>query len=165
MENRIDMLELRLYRNPPPDDEPERKMPLLVEYYINDSCLLDLIREIESPFAAHETPPMKPGDYGHNTRGYMALQFSTARTPGDFYYDYGVELYCCSGCGDPGCWSVLCRFREDGDCVLMTDFHHNHRDNWQYPISYRFTKENFDAQMQKLEIPSDKCYNDEKSLR
>ena len=84
MENKTDTLELRLYRNPPPDDDPERKMPLVVEYFINGYCLLDLIREIESPFAARETPPMKPGDYGHNTRGCMANQFKSARTPGDF---------------------------------------------------------------------------------
>lgn len=150
MENKIDTLELHLFRNPPPDDEPERKMPRLVEYYINGVCLLDMIRACEAPFAERETPPMKPGDYGHNTKGTMAFNFKTALTPGDFSYDYGIELYCCSGCGDSGCWSVVCKFREDGDFILMTDFHHNHRENWKYPFSFRFTRENYDAELQKL---------------
>ncbi|MBR5371334.1 MAG: hypothetical protein IK130_03880 [Oscillospiraceae bacterium] len=145
-----DILELRLFRKEPPPDEPDLKPPLCVEYYINGVCLLDMIREIETPFAEQETPPMKPGDYGHNSREYMAEQFRTALTPGDYYYDYGVELYCCYGCGESGCWSVCCKFREDGGFVLMTEFRHNHRNNWQYPISFRFTRENFDAEMQKL---------------
>jgi len=147
-----DVLELRLYRNTPPPDEPDLTPPLIVEYYINGVCLLDLIRELEAPFAEKEDPPMKPADYGHNPSCYMAEQFSTALTPDDYYYDYGVELYCCSGCGESGCWSVVCKFREDGDHILMTEFHHNHRQNWQYPVSFRFTRENFDAEMRKLGI-------------
>lgn len=150
MVHNFDTLELRLYRNPPPEDDPGRSMPLCVEYYINGTCLLDIIRELEAPFAAQESPPMKPGDYGHNTRGTMAEQFRTARTPGDYYYEYGVELYCCSGCGDPGCWSVCCCFRDEGDFVLMTGFHHNHRENWKYPIQFRFLRENFMAEMLRL---------------
>ena len=55
-----DNLELRLFRKEPPPDEPDLKPPLCVEYYINGVCLLDMIREVETPFAEQETPPMKP---------------------------------------------------------------------------------------------------------
>ena len=62
---------------------------------------------------------------------------------------YGVELSCCPDCGVGGCWSVMCHFRAENDVVYMERFHHNHRD-WKYDLSYCFTRENFEAEIQKL---------------
>ena len=145
-----DTLELRTCRNKQPEDEPDTEMPPAAEFYINGTALLDIIREIEAPFCEQEDCTNLIAAYGYRSKKNLAYALEQGLEPGSYEYDCGTELYCCSGCFDPGCWSVLCSLRADGDSILMTDFRQNHRPNWKYPIGYRFTKENFFAELDKL---------------
>ena len=119
-----------------------------VDYYINGVSLLDMIREIEKPFFEDEGHPELAGDYGLNSVKIMRRQLERALKD-----DEVIELYCCSECGISGCWSVCCRFVKDGDFIVMKDFEHNHRD-LTYPFEFRFAKESFFAEIEKLSAES-----------
>lgn len=115
-----------------------------VDYYINGVSLFDMIREIEKPYFDEEGNPELTGDYGLNSVKVMRKQFARA-----FKDDEVIDLYCCAECGFSECWSVYCRFEEDGDFIVMKNFEHNFRD-LTYPLEFRFAKENFNEEISKL---------------
>ena len=159
-----DTLELRLFRENitieyDPDDEEDEadekdseEQYLSVAYYINGISLLDMIREIETPFFEKEGCPDLIASYMHHTYRNVKRMFTDALTPGSMKDDEDVELFCCRDCGDSGCWSVCCKLRKEGNYIIMKNFYHNWRD-LSYPFMFRFTKENFYAELKKLEDP------------
>ena len=90
------------------------------------------------------------GDYGHNTAEFMKSSLKEALTPDTYNYNDGMYLYSCASCGICGCWSICCIFRETDDFIEMKDFRQNHRKNWIYNLHYRFTKQNFYDELNKL---------------
>lgn len=160
--HKIDTLELRLFwKNIPgeydpddkedaPDEENAAEQYPSVAYYINGISLLDMVREIETPFFEKEGCPDLIASYMHHTYRNVKRMFTDAFTPSSMEDDADVELFCCKDCGDSGCWSVCCKLREEGNYIIMTDFYHNWRD-LTYPFAFRFTKENFYEELRKQE--------------
>ncbi|MDE6426464.1 MAG: hypothetical protein K2K89_10085 [Ruminococcus sp.] len=155
--NHTDVLELRLMNYDELNDEYMEdeesdwlKNNKFVDIIINGVPLLDTIKQIETEYCQQEDCPELAGDYGHNTAEYMKKQLTEALLPDTYNYDYGVELYCCSSCGIGGCWSVCCIFRETDGLIEMKGFKHNHRKDWVYNLHYRFSKENFYNELNKL---------------
>ena len=154
--HKTDVLELRLIWNKYEQwdddtaDETKYKMVQDVSYYINGIALLDMIRKAEAPYCEAEENPELTADYALNSKQMMLRQFEYALDPNSPFYEESIDLFCCAGCLISDCWSVCCTIREEGDFILMTDFYHNHRD-WNYPFEFRFAKENFYAELKKLE--------------
>ncbi len=111
-----------------------------VEIYLNGQEIVSLLREIELPYATQEGKLHLAGDYGHNAPQHL-YKMLTEETE--------VELLCCGGCGDSGCWSVVVTVREEEDYVYWEHFAHNHRD-WEYPLSYCFDRQEYEQALQQL---------------
>ena len=121
-----------------------------VDIIINGEPLLKTIKQLETEYCEKEGYPELAGDYGYNTAECMKEDLTEALIPDTYNYDYGVYLYCCAGCGVAGCWSVCCIFRETDGLIEMKGFKHNHRKDWVYNLHYRFSKENFYNELNKL---------------
>lgn len=120
-----------------------------VDYYINGVPLLDIIREAELPYCEQEDCLELACNYELNPKEVMRRQFARALEPPRYECADVIELYCCADCGICDCWSVCCKFQEDGDHILMKDFYHNHRD-WVYPFEFRFRRGNYFSEIKKL---------------
>ena len=157
-EQKTDVLELRLiYESIPeeylsdddePDEEETTEQVPHAAYYINGVSLLDMIREIETPFYERRGDPELIANYMHEPYWNVKRMFTDALKPDAVEDDEGIELLCCGACGMPGCWSVRCQIRAEGDYIMMTDFYTG---DLTYPFSFRFTKENVCAELKKLE--------------
>lgn len=112
-----------------------------VEIYINGTEIVPILKGIEILYASKEGKPHLAGDYGHNTPKHLYSQLTKSLD--------GAELLCCGGCGDSGCWSVLVSIEQDDEYVYWNHFEHNHRD-WEYGLSYRFEKQEYEQAMQQL---------------
>lgn len=130
--------------------EDEGRNLRAVEIYINNRELVDILREIEKPFAEEEGHPNLAGGYGHNIPQILYKDFTEALIPETYSQLYGVELLCCKDCGVPGCWSPKAKIRQDEEFVYWEDFCQNHRKNWVYNLSYKFAKAEYEAEMEKL---------------
>ncbi len=158
-EQKTDVLELRLiYESIPEeylsddDDEPDEEETAEhvphAAYYINGVSLLDMIREIETPFFEKEGCPELIADYMHLNYRWVRNILADALRPSAAEDDESIALFCCAACGDIDCWTVRCQLRAEGDYILMKDFHNG---ELTYPFAFRFTKENVYAELKKLE--------------
>lgn len=152
--NNIDILELRLKNHNELNDEYMEdedsewlKNNKFVEIIVNGISLLDTIKQIETEYCQKESCPEIAGSYGHNTAEFMKKSLKEALIPDTYNY---INLYCCGDCGFCGCWSVCCTFREKDGLIEMKNFRHNHRDKWTYNLHFRFSKENFYNELDKL---------------
>ena len=121
----------------------------VVEIYLNGRELVEILKEIETPYALEEGHPSLAGAYGHNYAKELYADLTETMTEGTYCHEKGVELLCCSGCGDKGCWSVLVMVKQDEDYVYREQFRNNHR-KWNYDIAFQFTKKDYEQAMQKL---------------
>ena len=133
------------------DDYDSDEIPhiRLVRIFINGQDLKKIVTDIEKPYMIESGCSPDDADYSHNTVERMKFQFEQLSDETSYSSKYGIELFCCPDCGVGGCWSVMCHFRAENDVVYMERFYHNHRD-WKYDLSYCFTRENFEAEIQKL---------------
>lgn len=113
----------------------------VVEIYLNGVELIEILRVIEVPYASKEGHPNLTGAYGHITPEELCKNLTE--------YETEVELLCCSGCGDSGCWSILIDIEKDADYVYWKAFKHNHRE-WKYDISYQFDREAYEKELRRL---------------
>lgn len=113
----------------------------VVEIYINEIEIIDILKPIETPFAIRDNQPNLAGNYGHQTPEELYSNLTE--------YSENVELLCCGGCGIIGCWSISVNIEKDDKYVYWKEFKHNHRD-WKYNISYKFDKEKYESAMKKL---------------
>lgn len=97
------------------------------------------MKPIEQPYCDEEGHPDIAGSYGHNSPKYLYESLMNAMKKDSYGAKDGVELLCCGGCGDSGCWSALAFIREDEEFVYWEKIEHNHR-NWEYNLSYKFEK-------------------------
>jgi hypothetical protein len=125
----------------------------VVEVYINDREMLDIIASIEKPYKEQEGLD-DVEDYGHVSASSLYGDLSAAMDKVGYSYNHGVYLCCCRDCGEPGCWSVTCKVIEDEDYVYWTDFEHEHRD-WEYDLQYKFEKGQYYEALGKLKRMAD----------
>lgn len=113
----------------------------VVEIYINEVELVEILKPIEMPYAFIEEYPSLAGSYGHITpeKLYRNLTASSEE----------IELLCCGDCGESGCWSILVNVEYDDSYVYWRKFKHNHR-NWEYDISYKFDKTEYQNALKQL---------------
>lgn len=117
-----------------------------VDIYINGEEICSILKKIER---SQDDTGNLAGDYGHREPRWLYSDLKEALVEGTYNYKYGVELLCCSSCGEEGCWSVMAKVKDDGEFIYWKDFHHNHRD-WVYNLSYKFDKQEYEAQMKKM---------------
>jgi hypothetical protein len=127
--------------------------PRVVEIYIDDREMMDIIAVIEKPYKEQEGMD-NVDDYGHVPASSLYGDLSTAMDKGSYSYNHGVYLFCCRDCGEPGCWSVTCKVTEDEDYVYWTDFEQEHRD-WEYNLQYKFEKGQYYEALGKLKRMAD----------
>jgi hypothetical protein len=100
---------------------------------INGRDLVDMVREVEQPFADGE---------GHSERAAQyeglpveAIYFPSRLLLGE-HSDYEnficehedkVQLYRCGGCGEHGCWPLVVRIVVTEESVIWSDFEQPHR--------------------------------------
>lgn len=121
----------------------------VVEIYLNGRELVEILKEMETPYALEEGHPSLAGAYGHNYAKELYADLTEAMTEGTYCHEKGAELLCCSGCGDRGCWSVLVMVKQDEDYVYWEQFRNNHR-KWNYNIAFCFVKKEYEAAMKQL---------------
>ena len=121
----------------------------VVEIYLNGREIVEILSEVEKPYAEEEGHPSLAGAYGHNYAKELYGDLAEAMTEGSYFQEKGVELLCCNDCGDRGCWSVLVMIKQDEGYVYWEHFRNNHR-KWDYDISFRFAKKDYEQAMQQL---------------
>ncbi len=121
----------------------------VVEIIIDGKKLIDIISEIEIPYAAEEGHPDLAGAYGHIPPSDLYADLIDATTD-EFLVNYGVYLFCCDDCGEPGCWSVRLKVKEEESFIYWYGFEHEHRKGWNYNLNYRFKKSAYEQALQKL---------------
>lgn len=137
----------------------------VAEIYINDVEIAEIFRRAEEPYYLEEfgeTADDKDSDewngYGHLPPAHLLDYLIDAPIEGTYAHDFGVYPVCCGYCGEPGCWSVTFKVKADEDFVYWYGFEHEHRD-WEYNLTYKFRKADYDAALQKL-----KRFADEEAL-
>lgn len=113
-----------------------------VEIYINGREIVELLKEIETPFAINEGEMDLAGSYGHLTPTELYSELNEAEES---------ALLCCAGCGLIGCWAVLVSVEMDENYVYWKEFRHNHR-KWKYNISYKFDRIVYEDALQQLVV-------------
>ena len=121
----------------------------VVEIIIDGKKLIDIINEIEKPYLKAEGID---AGYGHNSPKWLYSDLTAALDDKRYFdYDYDdIYLFVCDECGEPGCWTVHCRLKEEDGFVYWYDFHHSHRD-WEYDLTFRFEKSAYEKAMRKLD--------------
>jgi hypothetical protein len=100
-----------------------------VEIYINDRRLIDMVREVELPYAMREGHPDIAG-------GYMGLRPDMVFFPSrhflgghteDFTYTTKTEILACEACGEIICWPLLVQIDVHENTIVWRDFEQPHR--------------------------------------
>lgn len=136
----------------------------VTEIYIDGRKLLDIIREIELPYAIEEGRIRRAagyagededfsdhaGKYGHLSPKELYMDLNTeAAAAGDPNNDRAY-LFCCENCGEIFCWTVSMKVREDERYVYWYDFEHERRPSWEYNLTYKFEKKEYEEALWKL---------------
>lgn len=129
-----------------PSDEKIRA----VEIYINGREIVDILKELEMPFADEEGHPTLAGAYGHRIPKELYNVLSESLIENSYEWEYGAEVLCCNDCGFPGCWSATVKIRQDEKFVYWENFEQNHRKNWKYDLSFKFDKNEYEKEFEKL---------------
>ena len=104
----------------------------VVEIYLNGVEIVSILKEIETPYANEENHANLAGAYGHVSPDELYANLTK--------YEEDIEILCCSGCGESGCWWIIVDIEKDEKFVYWKRFRNNHRD-WKYDISYKFDKD------------------------
>ena len=107
-----------------------------VEIFVNDRNLVEILREVELPFAAREGKPRSAGKYVGLPSEDIFLPSPRLLGEPVKYYDYDssqgkIAVLGC-GCGDMGCWPFRVRITLREDVVVWDGFEQPHRHTWRY---------------------------------
>jgi hypothetical protein len=163
---RFDRFELRVNRQP---DIRRNDGYLPVEFRINGTPFIDLVREIELPFANEEYDArIASGEVAEDLglRGFLAGNYLYPNSkffrhtrnflgepyrhgfitdPGDPRNQKSLLLGCT--CGITDCWFLLASISVTTDTVRWADFCQFHRD-WSYPLGpFVFDRIQYEAQL------------------
>lgn len=136
----------------------------VTEIYIDGKKLLDIIHQIELPYAIEEGRIARAeghaeededysdlaGDYGHISPKSLYEELSIAAFGAGEDCDERAYLFCCGNCGELFCWTVSMKVREDEKYVYWYDFKHEHRNSWEYNLTYKFDKKGYEEALWKL---------------
>jgi hypothetical protein len=127
-----------------------------VVIYINGRNLVELVREVELPFAAHEGHPDMAGQYlGLPPFELLLPSRHLLGEPAPLYESRGKTQVLACECGEAGCWPLFVRIRLGDNTVTWSDFEQPHRSSrsaashWKYDQLGPFT---FDRQQYEAAI-------------
>jgi hypothetical protein len=100
-----------------------------VDVFVNGRNLVDILRDIEMPFAAREGKPHLAGDYAGLPPEEIFLPSSRLLGDPSTYYDYLDGKFAVLGCvcGDVGCWPFRVRIELREDVMIWDGFEQPHR--------------------------------------
>jgi hypothetical protein len=108
---------------------------------INGRDLRDLLREVETPFAAAENVPEIAGLYtGLPLDRYTrppSRHFLGAPLHALYIYGTKTQILQCE-CGEPGCWPLLCRIEASDAHVAWSGFEQPHRGPGRTPAAWAY---------------------------
>lgn len=127
----------------------------VVSIFINDKNLIDIVREIELPYATKEGCPQIAGAYSGLYAFNLWDEMIKIRKPN---VEFPPEVLDCT-CGCQGCWPLSLKIKEKNDVIVWSDFENVYRTNltnpdhnWDYSKlgPFTFDKEQYETEMQKL---------------
>ena len=99
----------------------------LIEYYINGRSFLDMVREVELPFAENESYPDIAGAYaGLSSNGIWRLSNEKG------FWNGKEPLFVCRECFSEMCWGFYAKITITNKAVTWSEFEHIARDEWKY---------------------------------
>jgi hypothetical protein len=104
----------------------------VADVFINGRRLVDLVREVEQPFAEQEGHPDLAG-------GYEGIDADLAFLPsqhllGGAEPKRGVAILECGTCSIDGCWPLTATITLEGETVIWSDFEQPHRSSRKPPV-------------------------------
>lgn len=129
-----------------------------VAIFINDRNLIDILREIELPFAQEEGLPERAGSYAGLRPEMMFLP--SRYLLGEPVYGDKVDIFQCE-CGSLECWPFSVRITMQNNKVIWDEFEQPHRTEnhpgggWSYDRlkPFVFDKRQYIAELSKVSIP------------
>ncbi len=127
----------------------------VVSIFINDKNLIDIVKEIELPFATKEGSLQIAGDYSGLYAFQLWDEMLKVRRPRS---EFPPEVLGCT-CGSPGCWPLSLKITEKDNEIVWSDFDNPYRtdlinpdQNWDYSKlgPFCFDKEQYETEMKKL---------------
>lgn len=140
-----------LFRKQPNDDGVNE-----LRIVINGRDLIELVREVELPFARREGNKSIAGSYagliGDERLLPPSKHFLGEPSQRGYCYDDKVMVLGCD-CGIAGCWPLICRITADETSVVWSDFEQPHRSSgralpaWEYAAlgPFEFEREEYEA--------------------
>lgn len=122
------------------------------QIHIDQTSLIDLLKQFEQPFANHEGSPDLAGSYGWLSKEYAfhSLMGCESRSNGK------IILLGCT-CGIDECWPMLARVKTTETSVVWSDFEQpyrtsNHPNPWDYSGfgPFVFDRSAYEAELEKL---------------
>lgn len=115
--------------------------------FVNERNLIDLVREVEQPFALREGSPGKAGAYmglspwetllpSRHLLGEPERQYNLKRGR--------IAILACGDCGEVDCWPLVAKITMRPDVVIWSEFEQPHRgsgspiEQWRYDGLKRF---------------------------
>ncbi len=134
----------------PTDDIEFKNLGNAVEIIVNGRNLIEVLREIEAPWAKWEG-----SDIGGQ---YCGLRPQHVLPPSRHFwgepsleYEPGkgkVPILGCSLCGHHHCWPMLVRMSVAGNVVSWTHFEQPHRPKWKYrDLFFQFDLSQYEASL------------------
>jgi hypothetical protein len=107
-----------------------------VEVFVNGRNLVDVLREVEVPFAVREGKLHLAGSYVDLPSEEVFLPSPRLLGEPTTYYDHDspkgkIAVLGCE-CGDVGCWPFRVGITLRDDVVIWDDFEQPHRRAWRY---------------------------------
>jgi hypothetical protein len=117
-------------------EDPAAGIVDVVNIVVNGRNLVDILRELELPFAAREGNLDLAGSYVGLPPEEIFLPSSRLLGDPAIYYDYDyldgkIAILGC-GCGEVDCWPFRVRVTLREDAVIWSDFEQPHRREWRY---------------------------------
>jgi hypothetical protein len=121
-----------------------------VRIEVNGRGLIDLVEEVERPWAQAEGNPGIAGKYAWLTNWYVQLAAHLFGEAHPMYKDDagGTALLVCE-CGEPGCWPLMARIERQAGYIVWSDFRQPHRKKWKYNElgPFRFDHAEYDKEV------------------
>lgn len=131
---------------------------------IDGRSLMELVREVELPFATEEGKPRVAGNYVWLRLKWLpdVWQYFHGMSDQSENYPYKTPLLECGTCGVPGCWPLLTRIEVKDTNIVWRLFEQPYRrkkyetrrvKHWKYTGfgPFRFDREQYESALRSLE--------------
>ena len=130
-----------------------------IRIVVNGRDLLDLVREVELPFAAAQGSPGIAGGYVGLEPEILGTQHFLGGAEGLYRGPIlernsapnRVAMMICD-CGEPGCWPFTAAISVENDRITWSDFRQPHRPGWKYDAlgPFTFSRQEYEAALRQM---------------